>query len=131
MKSNGTAQETAMRDPRTITDLGDFVESLMGSTREVISAERSYLTFMITKRTAEAVRKVTGSLASFVFYGLAILIASMGWAIWLGRRLDNVVLGFMAVAAGYVLAGIIFSLLWKGAAGKRFITGLINSFHGH
>lgn len=120
-----------MRDPRTITDLGDFMDSFMGSTREVISAERNYLTFMITKRTAEAVRKVTGSLAGFVFYGLAILIASVGWAIWLGRRLDNVVLGFMAVATGYVIAGILFSLLWKGAAGKRFITGLINSFHGH
>jgi hypothetical protein len=129
MKSNASTHDT--RDPRSITDLGDFMDSFVGSTRSLISAERSYITFMATKRTAEAVRLVTGSLAAFVFYGLAIFLASVGWAIWLGRHLDNVVLGFLYVAGGYVLAGLVFGVLWRGAVGKRFITRLINSFHGH
>jgi hypothetical protein len=131
MTSHGTAQDITVKDPRSITDLGDFMDSFVGSTRSLISAERSYITFMATKRTAEAVRKVAGSLAAFVFYGLAVLIASLGWAIWLSDRLGSALLGFVCVAGCYVLVGLVFGALWKGAMGKRFIVGLINSFHGH
>ena len=132
MKSNAFVQEKVeVRDPRSFTDLGEFMGSFLGSAQHLIQAERSHLTFMVTKRTAEAVRKVTGSLGAIVFFGMAVLFASVACAIWIGRELESDILGFLIVAGAYVVAGIVFGSLWKGAAGKRFMTGLINSFHGH
>ena len=131
METEARSHETPGNTPRTITDPGEFMDSFLGSTRNLIQAERDHITFLVTLRTAEAVRKVAGSLAAFVFYGIAVLIASLGFAIWLGRELDNVVLGFTLVAAGYVVIGVVFGLLWKGLLGNGFITGLINRIHGH
>lgn len=130
MGSAPTAHEAPVTDPRSITDLGDFLDSFVGTTRNMISAEREYITFLVTKRTAEAARKVAGSLAGFVLYGLAVLLISIGGAIWIGRELDNVVLGFVIIAAGYVISGIVFGVLWKGPFGERFVTDIMNSFHG-
>ena len=127
----GTPPEIQVKDPKSITDLGEFLESFAGSTKSLVSAERSYITFLATKRIAEAVRTVAGSVIGFVCYGLAVLIASLGLAIWLGREWDNVLLGFLCVAGGYVLIGMIFGALWKGAVGKRFIVSLINGSYGH
>ena len=130
MEANRTESEIPFVDPRHITDLGEFMDSFMSTTKTLISTEREYITFLVTKRTAEAARKVAGSLAAFVFYGLAVLLASIGCALWLGSELDNVVLGFGIVAVGYVILGVVFGIAWNGSFGERFITRIINSFHG-
>ncbi len=131
MEPNGTEQDIPVIDPRSITDLGEFMDSFMGTTKTLIRAEREHITFLVTKRTSEAARKVTGSLAAFVLYGVAVLLVSFGGAIWVGRELDNVVLGFGIVAVGYVIAGVFFGIFWKGSLGERFVTNVMNSFHGH
>ncbi len=119
------------QDPRTIADLGGFVDSLVGSAKGALRSERDYITFMLAKRSAEATAKLIGSVAAFVLFGLMVLIASIGAAIWAGRAMGDIVYGFAAVAAFYGLLAIVFGALWKGSMGKNFIVGLINSFHGH
>ncbi len=119
------------RDPRTIADLGDFVDSFVGSAKGAIRSERDYVAFMVARRAAEATGKVVGSVATYLLTGLMVFLASVGLAIWLGRELGDVVYGFGIVAAFYGLLALVFSMLWKGALGKRFTVGLINSFHGH
>lgn len=131
MDSNATDTGIPVTDPGAITDLGEFVDSFMGTTKSLISAEREYITFLVSKRTAEAVRLVAGYMATFVFHGAAVLLVSLGCAYWLAQELDNVVLGFACVAGGYVLLGIVFGVLWKGGLGRRFVTGLMNKFHGN
>ncbi len=119
------------QDPRTIADLGGFVDSLVGSAKGALRSEREHITFTLAKRSAEATAKVIGSVASFVLFGLMVVIASMGAAIWAGREMGDLVYGFGAVAGFYGLLGIVFSAMWKGSTGKNFIVGLINTFYGH
>lgn len=118
-------------DPRTITDLGEFVDSLVASAKGTIRGEREHLTFMLSKHVAETLRRITGSLAAFVLYGLALLIASVGGALWLGNELGDVALGFGCVALFYLVLGVVFGVLWKQFWGKQFVVNLINSLHGH
>ncbi len=120
-----------VQDPKSIADLGDFVDSLMASTKGTIRSERDHLTFLLSKRVADTLRKLTGSLAAIVLYGLALLLASIGGAIMLGQELGNIGLGFVAVAVVYIILGIIFGSLWKGSWGKSFTVDMINNFHGH
>ncbi len=119
------------RDPRTIADLGDFVDSFVGSAKGALRSERDHIAFMVAKRSAEATGKLVGSIAAYVLSGLMMLFASLGVAIWAGRQLGDVVYGFGIVAAFYGLVAVVFGALWKGTLGERFILGLINSFHGH
>ena len=120
-----------VQDPRSITDLGDFVDSLVATTKATISDEREYLTFTLSKRVAETLSKTTGSLTSVVLYGLALLMASVAGAYWLGQELGNIAFGFGCIAAFYVVLGIVFGALWKSSWGKSFTVNMINSFHGH
>ncbi len=119
------------RDPRTITDPGEFVETLVGSAKEALRSERDYVAFMLAKRSAEVTGKLLGSMIAYILVGLMVLIASLGASIWVGRELGDIVLGFMVVAGIYGLFAVVFTALWNGALGKRFILGLINSFYGH
>jgi hypothetical protein len=120
-----------VQDPRTITDLGEFVDSLVATTKGTIRAERDHLSFMLAKRVADTVRKLTGSLASVMLFGLALLMASICGAYLLGQELGNIAWGFGIMAGAYVVLGIVFGSLWKGSLGKSFTVDLINSFHGH
>ena len=132
MESAGTETRGEMvTDPRSITDLGDFVDSLVASAKGTIRGERDHLTFMLAKNVAETLRRIAGSIAAFVLYGLALLIASIGGAIWLGRELGDVALGFGCVALLFLVLGVVFGALWKQVWGKRFVVNLINDLHGH
>ena len=132
MESAGTETRGEMvTDPRSITDLGDFVDSFVASAKGTIRGERDHLTFMLAKNVAETLRRIAGSIAAFVLYGLALLIASIGGAIWLGRELGDVALGFGCVALLFLVLGVVFGALWKQVWGKRFVVNLINDLHGH
>lgn len=119
------------RDPRTISDLGEFVDSFVSSAKRSQRSERDYLAFMLAKRAAEVTGKLVGSIAAIVLSGLMIIVASLGFAIWVGRLLGDIVWGFAMVAAIYGLLSLAFGALWNGSLGKRFILGMINNFYGH
>ena len=119
------------RDPRTITDPGEFVETLVGTAKGALRSERDYVAFMLAKRSAEVTGKLLGSAITYILVGLMVLTASLGASILVGRELGDIVLGFFVVAAIYGLFAVAFVALWNGTLGKRFVLGLINSFHGH
>lgn len=121
----------ATTDPHSITDLGEFVDSMVASGRSAFRSERDYLTFMASKRMAETGRNLLGSLATFALLGVTLVMASLGAAIWVGRELGDLVLGFAVVTGFYLLFALVFGALWKGSLGNKFIVNLINSLHGH
>ncbi len=118
-------------DPSTITDPGEFMDSMIGAAKGAIRSEREYLTFMASKRIADTTSKMVGVFAKCILYGVALLVASVGAAIWVGKLLGDIVLGFGLVAGFYLLVAIVFGALWKGTLGKNFTLTLINGFHGH
>jgi len=120
-----------VQDPKSIPDLGAFVDSLLATTKGTIRAERDYLSFMLAKRLADTLRKVTGSLAAVVLYGLALLMASIGGAYLLGQHFGNIAYGFGGIALLYVALGLVFGMMWKGSLGNSFTVNMMNDLHGH
>jgi len=131
MEATEESSGSMVQDPRAITDLGDFVDSLLATTKGTIRSERDYITFMLSKRVADSLRKITGSLAALVLYGLSLLMASIGGAYLLGQYFGNIAWGFGCIALFYVMLAIVFGSLWKGSMGKSFTVNMINNFHGH
>jgi len=131
MQATEESSGNMVQDPKSITDLSDFVDSLLATTKGTIRAEREYVTFTLAKRVADTLRKITGSLGAVVLYGLALLMASISGAYYLGQHFGNMALGFGCIALLYVVLAVLFSSLWKGSWGKSFTVNMINDFHGH
>lgn len=131
MEDASESSGNMVQDPRSLTDLGDFMDSFMATTKSTIRSEREYLTFILSKRVADTLRKITGSLAAIVLYGLALLMASIAGAYILGQEFGNIAVGFGIMALAYVILAILFGSLWKGRWGRSFTVNMINNFHGH
>jgi hypothetical protein len=119
------------RDPREITDMGDFLESMVDEARDYAATEREYLTLLLAKRTADVAKSLMGALIGTMIIAAVLVFGSVAAAIALGRALGDPVLGFLAITAVYAAAFIVFLMLWRGSAGDRFKLTIINLLHGH
>ena len=119
------------RDPHTITDLGDFVGSMMSEARGWANEERAYLTLLLTKRAAALSQALVGALAWTILVAAVLLFASIAGAIAIGRALEDPALGYLVMAGIYAVMLVVFALFWKGSLGDRFKLKIINLLHGH
>lgn len=119
------------RDPRTITDFSDFIDSLGEEARGFVHAERDYLTLLLAKRSADVSRTLLGAIVGVVLGVCVLLFLSIAGALAIGQALANNALGFLIMAGAYVLIFGLFMWIWRSGVGDRFRLTVINLLHGH
>src|SRR5262245_25379593 len=124
-------EEPDLRDPGTITDLGDLIDSMTAEARGYLATERAYITLLLSKRAADVTGAVVGGLVSLVLVGALVLFASLAGAVALGRVFGDPALGYLAVAGTYAILFIVFLALWRGSLGGRFKLRIIDPLDGH
>ena len=115
--------------PDDLTDILDFMDSLLDETREYIEVLREWWTMNVYQRVA----KVTGGLISGLLVavlGFGVLaFCSIALALWLGSLLGSMALGFLAVGGLCLMAFLAFWFIWRGGMKDRFTLNIINSFY--
>lgn len=121
----------APRDPFEITDLSDFVDSLMKEGKGWARAEQDYLILLLSRRTAGVSRVMSGAFMGLLLLATIALFSGVAAAIAIGRAVGDAAWGYLIVAGFFAVVLLVFALLWKGSLGARFELKIINLFHGH
>jgi hypothetical protein len=96
-------------------DNTSLVEVLFERTESYIKVSAEVFKLKMIKKVSDVVSDLTASFVVIVFATLFFLIFNIGISLWLGELFGKMYLGFFAVAAFYMLSGIllyIFRRAW-------------------
>lgn len=114
----------------TIDDNTGIVEDLLEKAAEYGKAELELAKLKALDKASDIVSSGVPSLIVMVSANVFMLFLNLGIALWVGGLLENLILGFFAVAAFYGIIALILHLLmrkWlKRKVGDYFIKRVLN-----
>ncbi|PQB03800.1 hypothetical protein [Aureitalea marina] len=101
-------------------DVKESTDQIQQDTQEYLEQTEAYIQLKIFQ---VLMKMVVGSI-QFIILGLLgsiiFLLLSIGLAVYLGEYLDNVIAGYLLVAGGYAVLGLILYVL-RNSLNKRII----------
>ena len=110
-------------------DFSSFMKRFADDVKGYVRAQRKYLTLHFTEKVSTVMGKVVQQVVLFVTVGMALLFLNIALALYLGDLLASRPLGFVLVAAIYLLLLGGFSLWWSNGGRDRFVLDRINDFN--
>jgi hypothetical protein len=108
-------------------DLGLFMDAVVEDGKGWLEAQKHYATLA----GSETVGKLSGTLlvavVSALFIGAVLVMCSVALAIWLGRVIGDLALGFLSVGGIYLLLTIAFYLVWRHSLRDRITLAIVNA----
>jgi phosphoglycerol transferase MdoB-like AlkP superfamily enzyme len=102
----------------------EHLESIVSKAGDLAETKAELWKLKAVGKISETVSSILSKIAIVIFIGTALVILSLGAALWIGQRLQNMYYGFFIVGGFYVLAGI-FVYVFRGALIKKPIGNLI------
>lgn len=121
-------------DEEQVTQEGgelDFSSFLKGSASEVsgyVSAQKRYLQLHLSERAGMLLSRLLANVVLAVAMGFVLLFLNIALALYLGEVTRSMPLGFVLVAALYLVLFGIFQLWWKNGGRDGFLLDRINDF---
>jgi hypothetical protein len=91
----------------------DHIEALVSKAGELAETKMEIWKLKVVNRIASTVSSLIAVMAVVLFVVIALLIISLGAAVWIGNSLGQLSYGFFIVGGFYVLAGILLYLFRK------------------
>jgi hypothetical protein len=124
-------QREQRTDPFDHTDLGDFMESMVGETKELWAVQKDYYALVASEKAARLSAGLLSSVVLSLAIGSVLIFLSLAAAIFIGNLLHNMALGFLIMAGAFLVVGGCFLLIWRGGTRDRLILRLTNTlYHG-
>ena len=126
--SNGNGAPT---DPFDQEDFGQFMDSMAGEAKAYWEAQKDYHALVASERAAKLGAGLLSGVVLCVLVASVLAFLSLGAAIWIGRLMGDLALGFLLMGGLYLLLGMIFLVVWRAGYRDRFILRMVNSlYHG-
>ena len=116
-------------DPFEIQDFTEFMDSVVAESKEFIDAQKDYYTLVAAEKAAKGAGSALNTVVALVLLGSVLVFFNIALALWIGEELQSLPLGFVIVGGGYLLAYLIFTLIWRNGFKHRFTLGTINAFY--
>ncbi|HEY0977828.1 MAG TPA: phage holin family protein [Flavobacteriales bacterium] len=129
MSPQRTQQNGSPRDPFEIQDFTEFMDSVVGESKQFIDAQKDYYTLVAAEKAAKGAGSALNSVVALVLLGSVLVFFNIALALWIGELLSSFPLGFLIVGSGYLVIYLIFFLIWKNGFKHRFTLGIINAFY--
>ena len=117
------------RDGENGPDIGLYLQALADEGTEWFEAQKSASKLALS----EHVSKLSAALMYGVVMGLILATVLVLWfvglALWLGQRLGDMALGFVAAGGLFALLGVLFYLVWRFFLREKVMLAIINSMH--
>lgn len=110
-------------------DLGLFMDAVMEDGKGWLEAQKQYATLAGSEKLGRLSGTLLVSVVSALFIGAVLFMASIALAIWLGRVIGDMALGFLSVAGIFLLLAIIFYLVWRHVLRDRITLAVVNAVH--
>jgi hypothetical protein len=125
-ESNG---EPFARDPFEHEDFSEFMDSMAKEAKGYMTAQKEFYTFVASEKAAKASAGMLNGLVMGLAVASILVFLSLSAAIWIGRLLGDMALGFLSMAGVYLLLGLIFLIIWRSGYRDRYILGMFNSIY--
>lgn len=116
-------------DPFEIRDFTDFMDSVVDESKEYLDAQKDYYMLVAAQKAAKGAGSALNSVVALVLLGSVLAFFNIALALWVGELLGHLSLGFLIVGGVYLLAYIVFTLVWRNGFKHRFTLGIINAFY--
>ena len=110
-------------------DFSSFMKRFAEDIKGYVRAQREYLALHITEKVGTVMGKIVQQVVLFVTVGMALLFLNIALALYLGDLVASRPLGFVFVAAIYLLLLAGFSIWWSNGGRDRFVLDRINDFN--
>ena len=109
-------------------ELEQLADQVMAEAKGLIESQRRLLLLSTADRVDKASARTVTVVVMIVGVALVLLFASIAGALYIGRRLGDMALGFLIMAGVFVVLSGIFLLIWRGGLRDRLHVAVINEF---
>ncbi|MCB0766105.1 MAG: phage holin family protein [Flavobacteriales bacterium] len=108
-------------------DLGVFMDAVVEDGKGWLEAQKNYGILFGSEKLGKLSGTLLVAVVSALFIGAVLVMSSVALAIWLGRIMGDLALGFLAVAGIYLLLTVIFYFIWRHILRDRITLAIINA----
>ncbi|UEG51047.1 phage holin family protein [Ferruginibacter lapsinanis] len=113
-----------------MTNQTNAFEDLFSKTTDYLETKGELLQLKVVDKTADMASSLVSGLVIGVVCCLAVIMLSIGMAIWVGRMLGEEYLGFFIIAGLYLIASLVLYIgrknLLKSPVGNLVVKKLLN-----
>lgn len=108
-------------------DLGLFMDAVVEDGKGWLEAQKQYATLAGSEKLGKLSGTLLVAVVSALFIAAVLVMCSMALAIWLGRLIGDLALGFLSVGGIYLILTIIFYLIWRHMLRDRITLSIVNA----
>lgn len=108
-------------------DLGLFMDSVVDDGKGWLEAQKAYGILLGSEKLGKLSGTLLVAVVSSLFIAAVLVMSSVALAIWLGRMMGDMALGFLSVAGIFLLLTIVFYLIWRHMLRDRITLSIINA----
>lgn len=116
-------------DPFDQDDFSDFMNSMAGDAKAYWEAQKDYYALVASERGAKLSADLIGGTVLCACAAFVMLFLSLGAAIWLGKVVEDVALGFVMVGGIYLLLSVVLIIVWRSRYRDDTIVRIVNSLY--
>lgn len=105
------------------------IKALVQELKEYFNLRTKLAELQIKKIAADIISKLATSLISLLFLSMTFLFASLALALYLSELMKSFTIGFLSVAAIYLLLALILNLFKKPIKDKIFDSIIVELFN--
>jgi hypothetical protein len=122
-------REGTDRAPDNEPGLGEVLEAVAVDAKAYMAAQKALITLDLSERGGRIAAKAVWIVVAVLLVGLGIGLLAVALGLYLGRVLNDVVLGFLAAGGVLFVVTALFYLLWRWVLRDRIILAVINAAH--
>lgn len=108
-------------------DLGMFMDAVVEDGKGWMEAQKAYGILVGSEKLGRLSGTLLVAVVSALFIAAVLVMSSVALAIWLGRLMGDLALGFLTVAGIYLLLTVVFYLIWRHMLRDRITLSIINA----
>ncbi len=112
---------------RPEADLGVLLDDVVGDAKGWLATQKEVMILEAGERLGRVSGAIVSNLLISALVGIGLIMASLAAGFWLGQMLGNMGYGFLIVAAFYLLAALLFSLVGSKQLRENITLHIINA----
>lgn len=108
-------------------DLGSFMDAVVEDGQGWLEAQKQYAMLAGSEKLGKLSGTLLVAVVSALFIAAVLAMCSIALAIWLGRLMGDLALGFLAVGGLYLLLTIVFYMIWRHMLRDRITLSIVNA----
>lgn len=108
-------------------DLGLFMDAVVEDGKGWLEAQKAYGILLGSEKLGKLSGTLLVAVVSALFIAAVLVMSSVALAIWLGRMMGDMALGFLSVAGIFLLLTVVFYLIWRHMLRDRITLSIINA----